>query len=94
MSTGYYFLIFSCQIIIFDSLSASRNQAIKNLKEYLYFEAEDKLNIQINKEDICGFTAKTPKQPNHCDCGVYLLHFVEHFMTNPKCLETVLVMFD
>ena len=27
---------------------------------------------------------QVPKQPNHCDCGVYLLKFVEKFFEDPE----------
>jgi len=27
---------------------------------------------------------QVPTQPNYCDCGVYLLHFAETFMKDPK----------
>jgi hypothetical protein len=32
---------------------------------------------------IITFPEQVPVQPNFCDCGVYLLHFVETFMSNP-----------
>jgi Ulp1 family protease len=26
---------------------------------------------------------QVPEQPNHCDCGIYLLHFAKTFMKDP-----------
>lgn len=38
--------------------------------------------------------AQVPPQPNYCDCGVYLLHFVEQFMSDPETFsQQILVSF-
>lgn len=34
---------------------------------------------------------KVPKQPNFCDCGVYLVHFVETFLNDPEKLVEYMV---
>lgn len=35
---------------------------------------------------------QVPAQPNFCDCGVYLIHFVKTFMKDPvKMSEKILV---
>lgn len=35
---------------------------------------------------------QVPQQPNYCDCGLYLLHFVEHFLRNSDLLLNVIAM--
>ena len=35
---------------------------------------------------------KVPQQPNHCDCGVFLLHYVERFVENCEVNFTNLVV--
>jgi Ulp1 family protease len=39
---------------------------------------------------------RVPKQPNFCDCGVYLLHFIEKFVHNsstPSFLSSLVYSF-
>jgi Ulp1 family protease len=78
-----------------DSLGNSRTPAMKNLKEYLACEAKERHGIEVDindKSTIISMAAKIPQQPNHCDCGVYLLQFVDHFFAMRKdCLKTILV---
>jgi len=54
------------------------------LDYWLLSEAETKRKIPKN---MCSrSTAKkfnVPTQPNYCDCGLYLIHFVETFMEDP-----------
>jgi Ulp1 family protease len=54
------------------------------LRNYLILEALYKKNVQVDKERIGYITAKIPHQPNHCDCGVYLLHYIETFYKDPQ----------
>ena len=35
---------------------------------------------------------QVPQQPNYCDCGLYLLHFVEHFLHNSDLLLNVIAL--
>jgi Ulp1 protease family, C-terminal catalytic domain len=79
-------------IIIFDSLSLKHPPAIKALKEYIIGEAASKHQFALTKESIAGTHAKVPGQSNHCDCGVFLLHYVEKFLSDPgKYLPDMLV---
>ncbi|KTW29757.1 hypothetical protein T552_00964 [Pneumocystis carinii B80] len=70
-------------IIIFDSLGGQHNITLRNLRDYLYEEAKDKLGLELNKADIAGIHANVPQQSNHCDCGLFLLHYVEQFLNDP-----------
>ncbi|GLB38240.1 hypothetical protein LshimejAT787_0501050 [Lyophyllum shimeji] len=69
-------------IFTFDSLGSKHPQAIKQLSRYLKKEAQDKLG-RSDTSDPIGKQAQVPVQPNFCDCGLYLLHFAEIFMTDP-----------
>ncbi|KAG5654258.1 hypothetical protein H0H81_005501 [Sphagnurus paluster] len=70
-------------IFTFDSLGSKHPQAIRQLRKYLKKEAEDKLG-KTNTSEAQGKQAQVPVQPNFCDCGLYLLHFAETFMSDPS----------
>ncbi|KAG4306493.1 hypothetical protein PORY_000481 [Pneumocystis oryctolagi] len=70
-------------IIIFDSLGGQHNITLRNLRDYLYEEAKDKRDLELDKANIAGIHAKVPQQSNYCDCGVFLLHYVEQFLNDP-----------
>ncbi|KAG6878500.1 hypothetical protein C0993_005429 [Termitomyces sp. T159_Od127] len=69
-------------IFTFDSLGTERLPAIERLAKYLKQEAQDKLK-RLDTGDAVGFKAQVPVQPNFYDCGLYLLHFAETFMSDP-----------
>jgi len=71
-------------IIIFDSLSLKHLSAIRTLRDYLIEEANSKHQVTVTKDAISGMHAKVPGQSNYCDCGVFLLHYVEKFLSDPK----------
>lgn len=74
----------NCVIFILDSFK-SRNYTVlsRNLKDYICKEASDKLNITIDKQRIVTKQVDVPQQNNFCDCGVYLIHYVERFLMEP-----------
>ena len=87
-------------IFTLDSLGTRHPRAITKLATYLKLEARDKKGIanaslaQGKMASVCSFSdthfkrtltcRKVPTQPNFCDCGVYLIHFVRTFMADPK----------
>lgn len=73
-----------CVIFILDSFK-SRNYSVlsRTLKEYICKEAMDKLNITVEKQRIITKQVDVPQQNNFCDCGVYLIHYVERFLGAP-----------
>jgi sentrin-specific protease 7 len=72
------------RIITFDSFDAGHSATCTNLKQYLVAEAKAKLNIDIDPPAQIGMTAKNiPKQNNFCDCGLFLLGYVETFLKKP-----------
>lgn len=72
-------------IFTFDSLGSKHPAAANNLALYLQLEAKDKKGIDPANTTPPGKKhALVPAQPNFCDCGVYLIHFVRAFMKDPK----------
>lgn len=76
-------------IVTLDSFGNAHNTEVRNLKDYLTAEAEEKRNMALNREMLQGVTAKgIPEQTNFCDCGVYLIGYVEQFAANPRRFVT------
>jgi sentrin-specific protease 7 len=73
-------------VVILDSLGASHSATISNLKEYIIAEGKAKRGMEIKKDELKGANLKhgIPQQDNFCDCGLYLLGYVEQFMKAPK----------
>ncbi|GAA6048740.1 hypothetical protein JCM3770_003937 [Rhodotorula araucariae] len=75
-----------CWVLTFDSLGPSHRQPSNRLKKYLGFEAQSKLGMSLDETSwaqVPHTRVDVPLQPNSCDCGLYLLHFVETFFKNP-----------
>lgn len=71
------------KIITLDSLGNPRPLTCKTLKSYLAEEARHKKNVELLKIPT-GMTAKhIPTQDNHCDCGAFLLGYMEEFLRDP-----------
>ncbi|KAK0720404.1 hypothetical protein B0H67DRAFT_186580 [Lasiosphaeris hirsuta] len=73
------------RIITMDSLGQSHSPAVGALKTYLVAEFKDKRNKIIDElPTVLGMKAKNiPEQNNFCDCGVYLLGYMQEFLKNP-----------
>lgn len=75
------------KIITLDSLANAHPTTCKALREYLVAEAKDKKGVDLVKVPN-GMTAKRiPEQNNFCDCGVFVLGYMEEFLKDPD--ETV-----
>ncbi|KAK7690319.1 hypothetical protein QCA50_006976 [Cerrena zonata] len=70
-------------IFTFDSLGSDHKAAVRTLSKYLQLEAKDKKGRE-NTSEAMGRPAFVPYQPNYCDCGIYVLHFVQRFMSDPE----------
>lgn len=71
------------RIITLDSLGSAHSQTVKHLKEYLSAEALNKRGADL-KVMPTGLSAKgIPEQGNYCDCGVYVLGYMQEFLKNP-----------
>lgn len=72
------------RIITLDSLGGAHSPACNFLKQYLVAELKDKKGIEIPIPGALGMTAKNnPLQFNYCDCGLYLLGYIEAFLRDP-----------
>ncbi|KAL6609347.1 hypothetical protein U3516DRAFT_665757 [Neocallimastix sp. 'constans'] len=80
----------NCYIIIFDSINAKHPSATKIINSYLASEAYHKKGIAIEKKVRCLY-AKVPKQSNSLDCGVYLIKYLETFLSNPDKYMDILL---
>ncbi|KAI4261035.1 MAG: hypothetical protein L6R42_003758, partial [Xanthoria sp. 1 TBL-2021] len=73
-------------ILTFDSFGTAHAQTVKVLKQYLREEANDKRGqMEFDEKELQGVTAKQiPQQDNFCDCGTFLLGYMEKFFDNPR----------
>ncbi|KAI4209503.1 MAG: hypothetical protein LQ351_007580 [Letrouitia transgressa] len=80
-------------IITFDSLGSPHFATIRILKDYLQEEARDKRpEMEFDDNELKGMTAKQiPQQDNFCDCGLFLLGYMEKFFDDPKDFITKVV---
>ncbi|KAJ1903268.1 hypothetical protein LPJ81_003151 [Coemansia sp. IMI 209127] len=69
-------------IIILDSLGNRHQPTFGLLRNYMQAEANSRLGVSLRGVTI-GKYAKVPLQDNLCDCGVFLLHYVEEFVKDP-----------
>ncbi|TPX17657.1 uncharacterized protein E0L32_012036 [Thyridium curvatum] len=72
------------KIITLDSLGATHPITVGHLKEYLVREIKERKGIDIPNPGPLGVTAKNiPLQDNFCDCGIYLLGYIQEFLRDP-----------
>ncbi|KAJ8127811.1 hypothetical protein O1611_g5825 [Lasiodiplodia mahajangana] len=83
------------RIITLDSLGATHSPTCSFLKQYLIAELRDKKGIVIPSPGAMGTTAKgVPEQTNHCDCGLFLLGYIQEFLRNPDLFIRSLLQRD
>lgn len=74
------------RIITLDSLGSTHSSTCRALKEYLVEEARDKKHIDL-VELPGGMKARgIPEQTNFCDCGIFVLGYMEEFLKDPDDL--------
>lgn len=72
-------------ILTFDSLGLAHPLTIRILKDYLLAEGRAKREMELDVSRIKGITAKQiPQQDNMCDCGLFLLGYIDKFLDGPK----------
>ncbi|TFK27998.1 cysteine proteinase [Coprinopsis marcescibilis] len=71
-------------IFTLDSLGAAHKHATAQLGKYLQHEARHKKNANAFHVKVLGRQVLVPMQPNYCDCGLYLLHLAQTFVSNPQ----------
>ncbi|KAF2096035.1 hypothetical protein NA57DRAFT_59094 [Rhizodiscina lignyota] len=76
-------------IIVLDSLGLSHQKTTRNLKEYIVAEGASKRSLSLTIDEIKGMNARgIPQQKNFCDCGLFLLGYIEKFLQDPKAFIT------
>lgn len=71
------------KIMTLDSLGEAHGMTCKALRSYLAEEAKDKKGVELQILPT-GMTAKgLPEQQNYCDCGIFVLAYMEEFLKNP-----------
>lgn len=86
VAQGYEFMLTINRpaLILLDSLSGTHASEIKNLKQYVVHEGRDKRGLEFEYTELRGLTARgLPQQTNFCDCGVYLIGYMEAFLRDP-----------
>ena len=73
-------------IMVLDSLGGNHSSAISKIRQYLSFEHLEKRKLPLNfgKEKMGEKHPPIPYQPNSCDCGLFLLHYVELIFKDPE----------
>ncbi|KAK6432321.1 hypothetical protein LTR95_011506 [Oleoguttula sp. CCFEE 5521] len=72
-------------IITFDSLSGAHVAEVARLKDYVNEEGKARCEVEVPRSALQGLTAKgIPQQSNFCDCGLFLIGYVEAFAADPK----------
>ncbi|KAJ2065685.1 hypothetical protein GGI17_000229 [Coemansia sp. S146] len=70
-------------IIILDSLGNRHQPTFGLLRGYMQAEANYRHHHTDVAEVMVGKYAKVPLQTNLCDCGVFLLQYIENFLKDP-----------
>ena len=92
---------YRCCILVLDSLNVPRTKPYQALKAYLIDEAKSKKaglfdGKKVNPAQIITIKSPcVPLQPNHYDCGVYVVKYVETLLNDPqKYTEYLLVKYN
>lgn len=82
----------STLILTFDSLGLAHPVTVRSLKDYLLAEGRAKREMELEVSRIKGMTAKQiPQQDNMCDCGLFLLGYIDKFLVDPKDFITKVI---
>ncbi|CAK7267068.1 hypothetical protein SEPCBS57363_002412 [Sporothrix epigloea] len=72
------------RIFTLDSLGSVHAASVSHLKQWLMAEIAERKDITPQDPGRLGMTAKAiPQQENFCDCGVYLLLYIQEFVKDP-----------
>ncbi|KAJ6471198.1 hypothetical protein DFH09DRAFT_1220447 [Mycena vulgaris] len=80
-------------VFTLDSLGSRHPKVVSVLGQYLQFEARERKNIPLDlSSKPVGKMALVPHQPNFCDCGIYLLHLAQTFISAPSHYYNLITM--
>ncbi|KAI1818175.1 hypothetical protein GGS20DRAFT_393776 [Poronia punctata] len=83
------------RIITLDSFGSPHVLTVAYLKQYLAAELRDKKGVETAATTPLGTTAKDiPEQTNCCDCGVFLLGYIQEFLRDPDVFVPSLLQRD
>ncbi|CAK7204054.1 hypothetical protein SEUCBS139899_006805 [Sporothrix eucalyptigena] len=72
------------RIFTLDSLGSVHTASVDHLKQWLMAEIAERKGVAPKDPGRLGMTAKAiPQQENFCDCGVYLLLYLQEFVKDP-----------
>ncbi|OAA67025.1 ulp1 protease family protein [Niveomyces insectorum RCEF 264] len=72
------------RIFTLDSLGSVHAASVGHLKQWLLAEIEARKGVKPADPGRLGMTAKViPQQQNFCDCGIYLLLYIQEFIRDP-----------
>ncbi len=74
------------RIVTLDSLGSPHSATCRVLKEYLVEEAKDKKKIDLVAVPGGMKARGIPEQMNFCDCGIFVLGYMEEFLKDPDAL--------
>ncbi|KJZ80436.1 hypothetical protein HIM_00286 [Hirsutella minnesotensis 3608] len=80
------------RIITLDSLGSSHPATCRALKDYLAEEARDKKGADLTLIPNGMKAKEVPEQNNFCDCGVFVLSYVEEFLKDPDTVARKLLL--
>ncbi|KAJ3221173.1 hypothetical protein HDU81_010831 [Chytriomyces hyalinus] len=81
-----------CKIFIFDSLDGRHPQVPKTVGAYMKYEAQEKLNREVVSGGVPKVHyAKVQSQLNHCDCGIFLLHYLNLMLRMPDVVAKAVI---
>ena len=72
-------------ILLLDSLGLSQPKSVGKIRSYLHYEYLERngISLSFGRDKIKLTNMNVPLQPNECDCGIYLLHYVQLIFQNP-----------
>ncbi|KAI1438726.1 hypothetical protein GGR50DRAFT_637513 [Xylaria sp. CBS 124048] len=83
------------RIITLDSLGATHSPTCSYLRQYLAAELLHKKGMETTAANAKGITAReVPEQTNHCDCGLFLLGYIQQFLVDPDTFIKSLLQRD
>lgn len=71
------------RIVTLDSLESPHSPTCRALKDYLSAEAKNRKGVELAVIPNGMSAKKIPRQNNYCDCGVFVLGYLEEFLKNP-----------
>ncbi|KJR80720.1 SUMO protease ULP2 [Sporothrix schenckii 1099-18] len=81
------------RIFTLDSLGSVHSASVDHLKQWMMAEIAERKGVKPADPGRLGMTAKAiPQQENFCDCGVYLLLYLQEFIKDPDSFIEDIVM--